>query len=339
MLDVLSVGLAAFLISVVMTGVMRGYALKRQLMDIPNERGSHSVSTPRGGGLAIVLGFVVLLPAAAVLGRADSILLLATMPAVGAVAAVGFWDDHGHVPARYRIVVHFAAVFWAVVLLGHALVIPLPWGVFEAGWFALLLLGVGMVWFLNLFNFMDGIDGIAAVEAVFIAFSGSVLCGMAGMQGVSLAFAALGAASLGFLLWNWPPARIFMGDAGSGFLGAALGILSYAAAVEGGVTLWSWLILAAVFVTDASVTLARRLFRGEKWYEPHRSHAYQRASRRWGHRAVTLGVIFIDIGWLLPLAYYVFLQPQKGVIIALVAYMPLILLALKIGAGRKDGAF
>ena len=336
MIDAMLVGMAGFLISAVMTGIMRRYALVRQLMDIPNDRSSHSVSTPRGGGLAIVLAFVVVLLSLAVSGKLGSGFLLATVPAAGAVAAVGFWDDHGHVSARVRIVVHFAAIAWAIVLLGDKLTAPIPWGLFDAGWFTLMLVGVALVWFLNLFNFMDGIDGIAAVEAVFIAGSGAALTALAGLAGISLAFVALGSASLGFLLWNWPPAKIFMGDVGSGFLGAALGILSYSAVAEGGVTLWTWVILAAVFVTDATIALARRIIRGEQWYKPHRSHAYQRASRRWGHRVVTLTVAFINLVWLLPLACYVFLHPHKGIIIAAAAYMPLILLTLVIGAGRDD---
>lgn len=338
MADVLSATLGSFLIAVVMTGLMRRYATAKQLLDIPGARSSHTISTPRGGGVAIVVGFFIIVILAALFGAIQQRYLVAMLPALTAVAVVGFWDDHRHVLARFRIVVHFVSVVWAAYWLGGELTIDLPYGVAISGWPVTALVIVAIIWFLNLFNFMDGIDGIAASEAVFIAFIGAVMTGIAGMEGLSLAFLALGAAAFGFLLWNWYPAKIFMGDVGSGFLGAALAFLGYAAAVDGVVTIWSWVILAAVFVTDATMTLGRRFLQGDRWYMPHRSHAYQWASRRWGHKAVTVTVVIIDIGWLLPLAYFAFMQPRKGIVITLVAYIPLIVLALVLGAGKKEDA-
>jgi Fuc2NAc and GlcNAc transferase len=142
---------------------------------------------------------------------------------------------------------------------------------------------------------------------------------------------------LGFLFWNFPPAKIFMGDAGSGFLGMAIGVISLQAAWASPDLFWAWLILLGVFIVDATVTLLRRLLRGEKIYEAHRSHAYQFASRRYGrHLPVTLAVAAINLFWLFPLAASVVLWSIDGVLALTVAYIPLLLLASKFNAGGLE---
>jgi Fuc2NAc and GlcNAc transferase len=146
---------------------------------------------------------------------------------------------------------------------------------------------------------------------------------------------ALAAATTGFFFWNFPPARIFMGDAGSGFLGMMLGVLSLQAAWAAPQLLWSWLILLGVFVVDATVTLVCRTLRGERVYEAHRSHAYQHAARRAGrHLPVTLATAAINVLWLFPIALWVGTGALDGGLGVLLGYAPLILVALRLGAGR-----
>jgi Fuc2NAc and GlcNAc transferase len=147
----------------------------------------------------------------------------------------------------------------------------------------------------------------------------------------------LGCAVAGFLFWNFPPARIFMGDAGSGFLGIILGILSLQAAWISSQLLWAWLILLGVFIVDATVTLIRRLVRGDKIYEAHRSHAYQFASRRFGrHLPVTSAVGVINLVWLLPIALCVTLFGLDGALGLIIAYIPLVILAIRFKAGTLE---
>jgi Fuc2NAc and GlcNAc transferase len=333
MTEVLLLMLFALAGTALLTGLMRRYALAQALLDIPNARSSHQESTPRGGGLAMVVSFAVLLPVQYLLGALAPLLLIAVLPALLVVAGVGFWDDHQPLSAGRRITVHFVAIAWALYWLGGPLLIALPLGPVVIGWPAQLLALLALVWFLNLFNFMDGIDGIAAGEAVFVAFAGAWLAAMSGLGEVATMLLVLGAAALGFLPWNWPSAKIFMGDVGSGFLGAALGVLVYAGVVADGFMLWAWIILVGVFVTDATLTLGRRMLRGERWYEAHCSHAYQHAARRWGHLRTTAGVLGIDVAWLLPMALLAATTPAMGLYIAALAYLPLILLALWLGAG------
>lgn len=326
-------------VALFMTGALRRYALARSLMDIPNARSSHSVPTPRGGGVAIVLSFLLALPLLATMGLLAWPLAWALLGAGAAVAVLGFLDDHGHIAARWRLLGHFAAAIWALFWLGGLPPLTLLGFNVDLGWIGHGLAAVYLVWLLNLYNFMDGIDGIASVEAICVCLGCALLYWLvipndaAGMRLCLL----LAAAVIGFLFWNFPPARIFMGDAGSGFLGITLGVLSLQAAWAAPQLLWSWLILLGVFIVDATFTLLRRLLRGDKVYEAHRSHAYQYASRRFGsHLPVTLIVGALNVLWLLPLALWVGLGGVDGLLGVLIAYVPLLVIAVKYNAGALE---
>jgi Fuc2NAc and GlcNAc transferase len=155
---------------------------------------------------------------------------------------------------------------------------------------------VAIAWCCNLYNFMDGIDGIAGSEGVIVGLTGGWLLWRAGAADLALVSFLIGAASAGFLVWNWPPARLFMGDVGSGLLGFLFGALAVASVERGAVPLVSWLLLLGVFVFDATATLLRRMIAGERWYAAHRSHAYQRAVQSGlSHRTVTLTTVVINI--------------------------------------------
>lgn len=322
----LAVGLAWLL-----TGQVRRYA-ERRLMDLPNARSSHRQPTPRGGGLAIVLVFSLALAGLAGLGRVPWPLFMALAGFVP-LAAIGFVDDHGHVPARWRFLVQLAAAVWALAWLGDLSRLTIGGHLLNLGGIGHLLAALWIVWMINLFNFMDGIDGIAGLEAMSVAASAALLAGTdAAVAGPSLALAA---ATGGFLIWNWPPAKIFMGDVGSGALGFVLAVLALWSAGQGTLSLGVWWILAAVFLVDATLTLLIRLGRGERWYEAHRSHAYQHVARRRGaHRPVTLGVFAINVLWLLPLAWLAAAHPWLEPVALAMAILPLALTAYRLGAGR-----
>ncbi len=286
--------------------------------------------------MAIVLSFLLAL---LVVSRLEWVSLELTIALLGAgllVALIGFLDDHGHVPARWRLLVHFLAAIWGLYWLGGVPALVIGETNIELGWLGGALGAFYLVWLLNLYNFMDGIDGIAGVEAVTTCLSVVLICAMLGTWQAALMPALLSLASLGFLIWNFPPAKIFMGDAGSGFLGLMLGLLSLHSAWVEPQLFVSWVILLGVFLVDASVTLVHRLLRGEKVYQAHRSHAYQYASRKYGqHLPVTLAVAVINIFWLAPLATWAALYGDDWLMLAL-AYVPLVLLALKYRAGQSD---
>lgn len=327
------------LVSSWLTGALRRYALRTQLLDLPNARSSHSRPTPRGGGLAIVVSFNLALLVSWWLGAVAPEFVAAAGIGGLLIAAVSYLDDRHNLPARWRFPVHLIAAGVALWWLGGFPALPLPGLELGFGWLGIPLGVLCIVWLLNLYNFMDGIDGIAGVEAVTVAAGAALLLWVRGDAAMAGVLVLLAAAVLGFLAWNWPPARIFMGDVGSAYLGFVLGVMALATSAEGPLNLWVWLILLAVFITDATVTLLRRLLRGERWYEAHRTHAYQHAARRFGsHRKVTLAVGALNVLWLLPLAGVACALPGYGWWLAVVAYLPLLLLAVKFGAGQAPAA-
>ena len=324
-------------LSLLLTALLRRYALAKSIIDIPNARSSHSLPTPRGGGVAIVVALLAALPLLGWAGLLDSAPLTALFGAGLLVAVIGFMDDHGHIAARWRLLGHFSAAIWALLWMGGLPPLELFGHTLVLGWIGHVLAAFYLVWMLNLYNFMDGIDGIASVEAITACLGISLLCWLAAAPQLVWLPLLLAAAVAGFLFWNFPPARIFMGDAGSGFLGVVLGVISLQAAWVSSQLFWAWLILLGVFVVDATFTLARRLVRGDKVYEAHRSHAYQFASRRYGrHLPVTLAVCAINLLWLLPMAAGVVLAGLDGLTGVLVAYAPLVALAVYYRAGSRE---
>jgi len=336
MVNVALFGLVA-LVAALLTGALRRYALARSLLDIPNARSSHSVPTPRGGGLAIVLSFLVALPLAALGGWVAWPLAWALLGAGAGIALLGFLDDHGHIAARWRLLGHFAGAAWVLWWLGGLPAVAVLGGTLDLGWLGHVLAAVYLVWVLNLYNFMDGIDGIASVEALCVCLGGAGLYLLLDQPGLAVPPGVLACAVAGFLYWNFPPARIFMGDAGSGFLGIVLGALSLQAAWVAPQLLWSWIILLGVFIVDATWTLLRRLLRGDKVYEAHRSHAYQYASRQFGrHLPVTLAVGALNVLWLFPVAFLVGTGRLDGLVGVALAYLPLLAIAVKFHAGELE---
>jgi Fuc2NAc and GlcNAc transferase len=287
----LILALIAVTTSAWLTGRVRAYALARQLLDVPNVRSSHSTPTARGGGVAIVIAVLLVL----VVGVALKVMEWRLAVALGGggllVAWVGWWDDHTGLRPRVRAAGHAVAGIWALYWLGGYPAMRLGDFVVTLGPAGSLLALIGIVWAVNLFNFMDGIDGIAGVEAVTVGTGGALLLWAAGESGGASASLAIAAAALGFLFWNWAPARIFMGDAGSGFLGFSFAVLAIWSENTHGPPVILWGILAMVFVFDATVTLIRRALRHEALAEPHRGHAYQRLVQAGKSHAVVTGAV------------------------------------------------
>ena len=308
-------------------------------MDIPNERSSHLTPTPRGGGIAFVatslVGFLLILINSE-LDRAD---LLALCCAGVIVAIAGHLDDRQKISgAIIRLGFHALGAIILIVGIGFPSQISLFDRTFNTGVIGSILGVLYLVWLLNLFNFMDGTDGIAASEAIFVCLAGAILNYhvLSDINFISAAI-VLAASTLGFLLYNWSPAKIFMGDVGSGYLGIVIGGLSLTAAKQQPDLLWVWIILLAVFVSDATITLIRRLLRKQKPHVAHRSHAYQHLVIRFNsHSKVALIVLATNVVWLLPIAFLVANKQLTGTTGVVVAYIPLLLAALVLNAGKDS---
>ena len=326
---------AAALSSFCLTWLVRRYAISHQLIDVPGERSSHRSATPRGGGVAIALTY---LGGVSILYGADLVspeFFAALSGGGGLVALIGFLDDHQDVPARWRLLAHFLAAAWALYWLGGA---PPVMGAGTPTWFLTGIAVLCIVWLVNLYNFMDGIDGIAGIETITVCFGVALLHLIAApAEGLWPGPALLMAATAGFLFWNYPPARIFMGDSGSGFLGFVLAVLCVQASWVALELFWAVAILLGVFIVDATMTLVRRKLRGLRAHAAHRSHAYQYAARKYGtHERVSLAIGAINLLWLLPLALLVGSATLDWRIGLPMAYAPLLWLAFAYKSGATE---
>jgi len=272
-----ALAVAAFAAAWGLTGMVRHYARNR-LLDHPNERSSHTNPTPKGGGLAVVAAFVAAGIVLAVAGVVETRVAIAVLGGTAAISLLGWIDDHRYLPNRLRFAFHLLAGVWAMAWLRGLPVVHFGGGVeVRVGLLGSLLGVVGIVWAINLYNFMDGIDGLAAGEAASVGLAAAVLLWLLRAPGLAALSLLLAAAAAGFLVWNWHPARIFMGDVGSGALGYAFGALAAASERAGAIPAVVWLLLLGVFFGDATLTVVRRLLRREPIFKAHRSHAYQRA--------------------------------------------------------------
>lgn len=256
------------------TALARRYALQRNLLDHPGDRRSHRVSTPRGGGVAIVSALLIAVIALAVRDPAQRVLLAGFGIGLALVAGVGMIDDHRPLSPWLRLAVH------ALAGLVFAGAIQLAFGDLWLALFAVVLVLV----LTNVWNFMDGINGLAASQALLLGLALALL-----LDGSwRLLAAALAAACTGFLPFNFPAARIFLGDVGSGAIGFSIAAMIVVCAAEDAVAS-IWLLLPlSVFLLDAGITLSLRFVNGERWWTPHTRHAYQVWARRTGHMKVTL---------------------------------------------------
>lgn len=335
MINMVVLLLIAFFCSYTATAVMRRYAIANNIYDIPNSRSSHTLKTPRGGGVSIVLVFLgALIFLWWSTDISDGTSFLSIFLGGSIVAMIGFRDDHQHIPARWRFFAHLIAAIVSLSLLPELPELKIFSTTFDIAAITFPFYVLMLIWLLNLYNFMDGIDGIASIEAITVSVCAAVILLLNGSEAEAQILLVLSACVAGFLVWNWPPAKIFMGDASSGFLGFTLGLMAVITSINNTISLWSWLILLAVFVTDATYTLIRRMVNGDKWYEAHRSHAYQILSRQ--HRSqkkVTVAVLVVNIAWLFPLAYLATKYEYWAFLICIIAMLPLIVSAYYVNAG------
>lgn len=274
---ILLASVAAFGVSAALVWATLAYARRRGMLDQPGRRRSHTAPTPRGGGLGLIVGLLLAAPAA-LLGLPGGIpsatvsgLVLATVM----VAAIGWWDDHRSLAVLPRLSVHLLAALLAAIAVLWSVSPAAFDGIPPGRWLWLPSAVLFAAWSINLHNFMDGIDGLLGLQTVFVGAGIAVLAQGRGDVALAAAGLATAAASLGFLLLNRPPARIFMGDVGSGALGLWLATLAGLLAVRHPELAWAVLVLLSAFVVDATLTLCDRVVRGRAWYTAHREHLYQ----------------------------------------------------------------
>lgn len=329
--------IGCFAISVLCVYFIIRYAVALGLVQAPVARSSHVKPTPAGGGVGIVLA--ALLAALILPGETATDYALLILALI--IAVIGFIDDRLPLPAKLRLAIQAAVVAGALLLIQPFEAVTGEAGLALQIAFGAVLL-IGGIWWINLFNFMDGIDGIAGQQAITMMVSAMVLSAAQDSGAVGSwtwwAMASVAAATLGFLTFNWPPAKVFMGDAGSTFLGFIILALAFQTLVEGWMTLPQWLLLALLFAADATTTLIVRFLGRDKLSQAHRAHAYQRLSRRLGGaRPVSTAALVINLVILLPIAF-VLPEGFAGWCLVFLAYGIAVVLALFAGAGLGDQA-
>ena len=285
------------ILSFILTYLIKNYMIKKSLVATINERSSHTIPTPHGGGIAIAITWFVGLVYLNYNNQIDETLFYSLIIGI-AISVVSYFDDMYDLSPKLRMIVQSLVAFGGIYALGgfesFALGFVSISNPIITNIFAFLLI----VWFINLYNFLDGINGYAGSEALFLAIAGFILFGGGH-------FIVLGVAVLGFLYWNFNKAKIFMGDVGSTLLGYNVAIFTLYYANQEPSNLWIWIILFGLFWFDATLTLVRRILNGEKISQAHKKHAYQRLNQSdWSHFKVTNYSILVNI-FLFTIVYFI----------------------------------
>ena len=333
--------LVAVVSSATFTYITKSWAKENRLLDIPNKRSSHSTPKPKCGGISVAL-IMLLFGLALYFFNYLSLNSAAALFGGGLiVAGVGFWDDiKGYVHPKHRLFAHIVAGFFAMFLISgfpELYIGPYMLNLGFVGFFVGVFLIVG---FVNIFNFMDGIDGISGSQVLFFSLGTLLLKNISPLSSETamLFLLALAGVSLGFLIWNWAPSKIFLGDVGSCFLGFIMMVSILIISNAESTLFWPLMILIGVYIVDTSYTLFKRIIDGQKWYEAHRTHAYQKAAIKYeSHKKVVKAISLINLLWLLPLAVLALTIPAWGIFILMVAYFPLVVFSFKLRAGEKEG--
>jgi len=290
---------------------VRNYSLRNNVVDIPNERSSHLVPTPTGGGLAISLSILLSIFILSGLSGDTVSLSIVLSSGVFLIGLIGWFDIHKEVPVLIRAVLYLVTSIWAVWFLGGVKSFSVGGIAIKSFWVVNFISVLWIAWLVNLYNFMDGTDGLAGVEALSTALFGTLFFISSGHILAGIICVTIVSSTSGFLVWNWAPAKIFMGDVGSCSLGFTFAVLAVYGQITGSASLEIWLILLSIFIADASFTLIKRLFTGEIWYRAHNTHAYQRLVQMGlSHDKLALYVLIINTLILGPIAYFVWQNPE-----------------------------
>lgn len=340
MTTILISSLLVALFSALGVELFRRACLKYQWYDVPNERSSHVVPTPRGGGLAVVIVLGLFAITAGKMSGYERLPLILAPSLV--IAALGFIDDRRGISAGIRLLVQLLSALVSFLLMDHLIGLDETISILGFTLNAPIAIALGVLfttWMTNLYNFMDGIDGIEALQVVTVGLLAAALSLRQGSPELIGAFLALVAGALGFLVWNWHPARIFMGDVASGFFGFILAVLAVFSVLVGGLSIEIALILHAAFLADTFYTLVRRTIGGEKPYQAHRSHAYQKLTQMGhSHSRVSLAYGAVNLLWLGPLAFVVQRETISPILGLVLAYVPLFFVCYMTRAGTKPAS-
>ncbi len=311
-----------FLISFSLTYFIKNYMIKKSLVAMVNERSSHITPTPHGGGIAISITWFIGLFYLFFTNQIEQNFFYALLCGI-VISIVSFFDDIYELSPKLRLIIQAIVAIGGLYFLGGFE--TLTFGIFDIqnSIFTSIFAFFMIIWFINLYNFLDGINGYAGSEALFLAVAGFILFG-------GNHFLVLGVAVLGFLYWNWNKAKIFMGDVGSTLLGYNVAIFTIYYANQEPTNFWIWIILFSVYWFDATLTLIRRKLNKEKLSQAHKKHAYQRLTQAgWSHYKVTNYSIGLNI-LLFTIVYFI-----SNIFVAFLLAFVVLVLSMKFIDSKK----
>ncbi len=325
-----------FILSFVLTYYYRYFARSFGIIDIPNDRSSHQKPIPRGAGVAFAIAFNLMLAALVFSGFLSLKYTLSVFLGGPIILLVGYWDDLKSLTARLRLASHFFVSVLIVALITAGFKKEIAISFLPAIPIVTVLFSVFFIaWFINLYNFMDGCDGLAASIGMVGAGLIAILSFFSGSNDLAIIYLVLAYCLAAFLVFNWHPARVFMGDCGAYYLGYVFGALALVSKLYYDNSLYIHLIIFGAFVVDATWTLIQRLLRGQKPYMAHKEHAFQKLlAKGWGHSRVTAFYVLVTVLWLFPMAAFSSHYSNWSFWFLVVAYIPLYIMVLMVKAGR-----
>ena len=317
----LSLLAAIAIVSSLITNFIRYVSIKNKLYDTPNDRSSHDIPIPKGGGLSIVLILLIAIGFLFFNHQIDSDISMSLLIGLSLVAVVGFIDDYKNLPVSIRALAYVLVAVLSIYLIGGVSALSINNYQLQLNEFGYLLAVLFVVWITNLYNFMDGTDGFAAIQTICVGLFCGVLLYLSANTSYAILLFCLVASTIGFLYWNWSPAKIFMGDVGSCTIGFLFGLLCVYTGKAEMLSISVWLILLAPFIGDATFTLFKRIINKEKWYKAHNSHAYQRLYQSdLTHSQLAIGLLGTNILIIWPFAYFAYSYKNLELVMLISSY-------------------
>ena len=319
------------IISTVITYFIRNFSIKNNLYDIPNERSSHSMPIPKGGGLSIIILLIITTSPLFYFQMISREIFLSIIIGMFIVSIIGLIDDYKNLPILIRLFGYTIGAIIALYFIGgvnslfesnHNFFKCCDINISKFGGIGPFLAVLFVLWLTNLYNFMDGTDGFAAIQTICVSLFCSFLFYSSDNYALVIIMLCMTSSTIGFLYWNWAPAKIFMGDVGSCSIGFFFGLITLYSAKEEIIPISIWLILLAPFIGDATFTLIKRIIKKEKWYEAHNSHAFQKLFQHGlSHRQLTFGLIITNLFVMWPLAILTQIYQNYDLYIVILAYI------------------
>ena len=335
MLKVSILGSVAFLLTFFITRLLIRYSEKMGMMDIPNKRSSHSRPTPKGGGVGFFVVFILI--SLGFYSFSDYHFIVSPL-VFGApvVILLGWFDDRYSLPPFFRLFIHFLVALFIYIFVTQNFEIQLNISFLPEGfWINSVFCVLFITWFINLYNFMDGVDGQAASTAIVGSLLMAVIAGIHDSYRLSVIYCLISYTVSGFLFYNWSPARIFMGNTGSYFLGFLFASLALISKVHANVSFYSHVIIFGFFIFDTTFVLIWRTMKKRPLFKAHQTFIFHKLMKKgWSHGEISIFYVMIMILWLFPMANLASIYDDLGLLIVLMAYFPLLILAVYNRAGE-----